>query len=452
MRRHRSAPPPIMRAIVRRASFCALLGGLLVGPSLWADTSKPQIAPIPIPNLPLGVVILPSGKALNLTVGIGSSAFRSQADAPGRIWLMTDRGPTIECADPRRVITSEADQLCGGDRNGRYFPLPGFAPSIYGVDIGIDLVARINVFIPLKGKSGRPISGRPPPLPALRNETAFAADGKTLPPDASGVDPEAFVRLADGTFWIAEEYGPSLLQVSPDGVVLRRLVPRNLAASFKDADYEVSATLPAIIGLRAPARGFGGLALSPDERFLFVMTKGALANPDVESARRSRFVRIFKIARDSGEAVAEYLYEMDDPGRFGADIEGRERPQNHVQASELVAIAEDRLIVLERIEKSARLHALTLSDSSLVPPVFDLPETLPSLEQSDRDRFAALGIVPLEKTLVIATDQIAGLPARLEGVAVLGPNELLVINDNEFGVDGGRSQLFRITLPEAVLR
>ena len=34
----------------------------------------------------------------------------------------------------------------------------------------------------------------------------------------------------------------------------------------------------------------------------------------------------------------------------------------------------------------------------------------------------------------------------------MAPDELVVINDNDYGVDGVRTQMFRITLPQPVLR
>jgi hypothetical protein len=34
----------------------------------------------------------------------------------------------------------------------------------------------------------------------------------------------------------------------------------------------------------------------------------------------------------------------------------------------------------------------------------------------------------------------------------MGPSELVIINDNDFGVDGVRTQMFRVTLPEPLIR
>lgn len=412
---------------------------------------KPVVTPIQVPNLSLGVVIFPNGKAINLSVGTGSGAYRSPNDIPGRVWLLTDRGPNIECNDARRIIGVETEQACPGNRNGRIFPLPGFVPAIYAADIGHDNVARINVYLPLKGKSGKPLSGRPPQGNG-RYETAYAIDGKLLAPDPSGVDPEGLVRLSDGSFWVADEIGPSLLHVASDGTVLKRLVPQGLQNEFKDADYDVVPSLPPILRYRALNRGFEALALSPDEKFLYVMLQGPLANPDNETARRSRNVRLWKIARETGEIAGQYYYQNDDIASYTGDADGRDRSQSRVVTSEMAAIAEDRLVVLERVDRHARFYAVQLSDENRVPRLFDNPEYGPGLEWMDAPQLGLRGVLPLGKSLLLDSEMAAGLPAKIEGLAITGPNELVVINDNDFGVDGVRTQMFRVTLPQPLIR
>lgn len=410
-----------------------------------------RVTPIQIANLPLGVVTFPNGKAMNLNVGMGSAAFRLSGDSQGRLWLMTDRGPSIPCAEVKKFVGMEPEQICAADRNGLLYPLPGFVPSIYAVDIGADNVARINVFIPLKGKSGRPVSGRTGTAGG-RGEVSLGIDGKVLPSDPSGLDPEAFVRLSDGTFWVAEEFGPSLVEVAGDGTIRRRLVPANAAADYKDADYDIAPALPPILRQRSQGRGFESLAISPDEKFLYAMMQSPLANPDAAASRHSRNIRIWKIVRETGQVVGQYLYQLDAPHRFRVDNEARERTREDVKVAEIVAIGEDRLMVLERIEKSARLFTIHLDEANRIPPEFDSLEMSPSLEILDGEALTMRGLAPLPKTLVLDTDTLPGLPARIEGVAVMAPNELIVINDNEFGIDGVRNQMFRIILPEPLFR
>ncbi len=90
-------PAPLALASAHRpvgvAAAAAILGcSLLFSLPLLAQADqqaesrpRPVITPVQMPNLSLGVVIFPNGKAINLSVGTGSSAYRSPNDIPGRV-------------------------------------------------------------------------------------------------------------------------------------------------------------------------------------------------------------------------------------------------------------------------------------------------------------------------------------------------------------------------------
>ncbi|MCA0400831.1 MAG: esterase-like activity of phytase family protein [Proteobacteria bacterium] len=446
-------PAPLVLALI--ALLPALPQALRAQVEKPSDGTAPRaiVTPIQIANLPLGVVTFPNGKAMNLVVSMGSAAFRQPGDVAGRLWFLTDRGPNIACTESKRLLNIDPEQSCAGDRNGRIYPLPGFVPSIYGVDLGADSSSRISIYLPLKTKSGKPISGRPnPPVNGERSEATFSIDGKPLPPDPSGIDPEAIIRLSDGTFWIAEEFGPSLLEVAADGTILRRLVPSNVAPALKDADYEIVPALPPILRQRMTGRGFEGLAVSPDQKHLYAMMQSPLVLPDAEAFRRSRNVRIWKIERESGEIVGQFLYQLDPVTAFRGDHDGRERAQQDVQISEIVAIGEDKLLVVERVDRTTRFFTVSINGGVRIPVEFNQIEANPALEILDGDSLALRGLLPLEKVLVLDSDTVPGLPSRIEGVAVTAPDELYLISDSDFGIDGARTQLVRVTLPVPSLK
>ena len=98
------------------------------------------------------------------------------------------------------------------------------------------------------------------PYPAVR-------EGDRLLTGAD-LDPETFRKVADGSYWIGEEFNPSLLHFSATGVMLAP--PFKLAGlSSTDNPSGDPATLPR-------SRGFEGMAISPDGKWLFPMLEGAV--------------------------------------------------------------------------------------------------------------------------------------------------------------------------------
>lgn len=82
------------------------------------------------------------------------------------------------------------------------------------------------------------------------------------------LDPESFVRVADGSYWIGEELNPALLHFGTDGVLL---APPFILTGLNSAGNPTGqpASLPR-------SRGFEGMAISPDGKWLYPMLEGAL--------------------------------------------------------------------------------------------------------------------------------------------------------------------------------
>ena len=96
------------------------------------------------------------------------------------------------------------------------------------------------------------------PYPAVR-------EGDRLLTGAD-LDPESFRKVADGSYWIGEEFNPSLLHFSATGLML---APPFKLAGLSSADNPSGepATLPR-------SRGFEGMAISPDGKWLYPMLEG----------------------------------------------------------------------------------------------------------------------------------------------------------------------------------
>jgi hypothetical protein len=74
------------------------------------------------------------------------------------------------------------------------------------------------------------------------------------------------------------------------------------------------------------------------------------------------------------------------------------------------------------------------------------------LEQLDLAAAEAAGAKPLAKTLLLDTDKIEGAPSKIEGVAVINPSELILVNDNDFAIAGDETKMIRVVLDSEVLK
>ena len=420
---------------LRAGGLAALiLGSLMIGPAAAQDI-KAQYYLSDDTLLRIGPFTFEGGKTINLTVGIGSGAWRGPKDPPNVIWTVGDRGPNIACSEFKEIVGMEFAP-CKGVQNGRVYPTPSYAPSIYRVMLLDNGTFRVTDVITLKDRDGMPLSGMLNPLKTAATENAMDGTGKPLPRELNGFDAEGIVRLADGTFWIGDENGPSIAHFSADGRMITRHVPQGTEGEFAGAKYDVKGTLPAILAKRPINRGIEFMAVSPDENFLYFIMQNALANPDVKTYQQAKNIRLFKIERASMKVVGEYVYTLDDPGTFRRDPSKR---QNDPRISELMAIGLDRLIVLERTDQTTKLYEVELGGATNIAGTrWDDATTLPSLEATT---VADAKITAVPKTLRLDTANFPDIVGKTEGMALLGDGALAVINDDDYGIAGGRTQI-----------
>ena len=376
-----------------------------------------------------------NGRTINLSVGIGSGAFRHPDDPPNVIWTVGDRGPNITCSEFKSVaqITPEG---CREIKNGRIYLTPSYAPSIYRVLLLDDGTFRVTDVITLKDRDGRPLNGMPNPLRSATTELPLDGHGKTLEQDVHGIDAEALIRLTDSSFWIADENGPSIVHVHGDGRIIARHVPHGTEPEYDGARYDVVGSLPAILAKRQSNRGIESLAISPDERYLYVMMQSPLANPDTAAFAKARNTRLLKIERTSMQVVGEYVYVMDDPQTFRRDPS--DSPADP-RVSEVLAVGPDRLIVLERTEKTTKLYEIDLASATNIHgSPWDDVRTQPTLEQVDPGNVL---IDPVTKKLRFDSADFPAVAGKTEGLALLENGAIVLINDDDFGISGAQTQI-----------
>lgn len=412
----------------------------------------------------LGSVSFANGPTLNLTLAVGSGAFRSVNDRPGPraeegdvFYTVTDRGPTIPCEDSAEVLGVPG--FCSGQ--GSIFAIPDFNPQIIQWQIsgvGTELTLSKVASIPLVGTNGQALNGLPNPYNNATSETAFDHSGNQMSQDANGVDPEALVQLENGRFWVAEEYGPSLMLVDTDGRVLRRHMPSGSTSSFGGVNYPVADNfIPGIFAKRRLHRGFEALAVSPDNTSLYAIMQSPLANPTAAEFEEGRIVRILKFSlnAESGEIIdidGEYLYRLDTPSQFGTlhdgagDVENGEfLPQSEVTINEALAVDEDYLAVVEQARNVSKIYRINLANAVSIlgsqwDSQFGSGSTLEQQYLVDDVPFVPkqLGFDSISKTLPVNIDPLG---ERIEGLALLNANFAVVTNDNNYGIGGERSRI-----------
>ena len=306
-------------------------------------------------DVSLGVITLENGSRMRLTLGLGSGLSQRAGDPKGTIWAIADRGPNLKIKPAIERYGLEHLKPLKKVDGAKIMPRPDIGPTICQLRLDGDTV-RLVRRIPLLGASGRAISGLPIPAGAADVEPAFDLKGNALGSDPSGADTEAIVALSDGTFWVGDEYGPSLLHVGPDGQVLQRWVPKGLEKALKGADYDVKPVLPAIALRRRINRGFEAVAVSPDERWLYLVFQSPLAHPGVAAFENARHVRIWKLDARTGAFSAQFLYPLDEPATFLRDQKAGDVALSDVKVSEVAVIGPDRLLILERISRTTKIY------------------------------------------------------------------------------------------------
>jgi hypothetical protein len=135
-------------------------------------------------------------------------------------------------------------------------------------------------------------------------------------------------------------------------------------------------------------------------------------------------VRLYKMDITSATHT-EYLYQIDAPHTFVKDNESKTRKQKDVKISEMVSIADDELLVLERVSSTTKFFKINLKNATPI-----------SAENS-----TSLVGTTVVKSKVFDSDLVDGLANKIEGIAPLGNNQYALINDNDFGIGGDDTKI-----------
>lgn len=258
--------------------------------------------------------------------------------------------------------------------NERPFLLPEFSPQIITLRTHLK-ENRFEVIdeLKLKKKNGMPLSG----LPNIRSEeNPVDTMGFMYSVDSDGLDTEALCLDDEGGFWVGDEYGPSLVHFNSDGKMQRRLLP------FSE--------LPKMYSERRPNRGFEGIAKDKNKIYGFMQSPLPID---------ASFSRIVEVDLESMKTSGEYFYEFEK----GMD-----------KISDSISLGDGHFLTIEHNGKQGEesqklLYKLTLGS----PDQFVTKELLLNLSETPFKN--------LEK---------------VEGLAVISANQVALVNDNDFQMNG----------------
>lgn len=254
---------------------------------------------------------------------------------------------------------------------------------------------------------------------AIKNETAL---GRTL--TGQDFDIESIQRANDGSLWIGDEFGPFVLHFSAGG----ELLDGPFATPGIQSDS--NPFIPAGTGNLPNSRGFEGMAVSTDGRYLYPMLEGALkTDPDPKLT-----LRIFEFDTYAKAFTGRtWKYRMDATANALGDLQ---------------AINDHELLIIERDGAQGPAAALK--------KIFKI-----DLARIDADGFVAkdevVNLLNIADPAGLSTSVPSPRPndfglgdpflfpfVTIEDVVVLSKRELLVINDNNFPFSTGRNP----TLPD----
>jgi hypothetical protein len=376
---------------------------------------------------------------LQLSAGFGSGLATRAGGATGEVWAISDRGPNIKLEDARVWYGWEAPAEWRDMHGAKLMPRPDIGPALALLQV-TDSSIELKRTLRLRDREGRLVTGLPVPESGHAEcEPVLDLQGRHLRPDSSGMDTEGLAVLEDGTFWAGEEYGPSLVRIGADGVVLERLVPEGV--ELPGAPCPVRAALPALAAKRHLNRGFEAVAVSPSNRLLYLAFQSPLAHPTHAEHEQARHVRVWQLDAE-GNPLSQFLYRFDEPATFCRDSDDGPVEPSDRKVCEITAIGEHLLLTLERASKTSKIYRVSIDPALALSPKHWRPETTPTVEQlSSSDE----PLPELRKELMFTSDDWPQVGADIEGMALLDPRTLLIVSDNDFGCEGKQTRFYRLT-------
>ncbi|MCC9608903.1 esterase-like activity of phytase family protein [Blastopirellula sp. JC732] len=304
--------------------------------------------------------------------GVPVIEFIGEAQISGTATDLSGHAESLENGEPQNRFGGISALEYTGVGN-RYIALPDRGPDDGATDYRcryqvVEIVVRPGTTVPVKvelkethmlcdGK-GRPFVGA---------STAIECTEKC----AGRFDPEGIRVLANGRKYLADEYGPLVIELDADDHETRRFtMPSHLCVSRPSASPQEENEGNS--SGRVFNRGMEGLAISQDRQKLYGIMQSSLLQDGVRTPSgkiMGRYSRLIEIDVASG-AIREFAYPMEDPS-YGI--------------SEILECGPGQFLVLERDGKQGEeakyrhLNWIDLSGATDIAQIDALPaDALPA--------------------------------------------------------------------------
>jgi hypothetical protein len=263
----------------------------------------------------------------------------------GTFYVLPDRGYNVEGTTDYRARLNKVSV--------KFRPIEGAATESAAAE-GNAIMLKVEDTILLTDAAGEPMSGLDPSEGGVK---PAAGAIPALPQTVNGrvaLDPEGIVLLADGSFFISDEYGPYIYRFSPTGKMLSAIRPLDAIIPKRQGRDHFSANAPAADAKkpnpenpetgRQNNQGFEGLALAPDGKHLVTILQSATRQDGGDKPETRNYTRVFYYDitnPDQAKLVRHYVVSLP----VFDNAEGKKRV---AAQSELLALDDSRFLLLCR--------------------------------------------------------------------------------------------------------
>ena len=272
----------------------------------------------------------------------------------------------------------------------------------------------------LKDQEGHELSGLPNFIGEGGDEIPIESSGRLLPADPMGLDTESIALDRDGSYWMTEEYRPSILHFTAAGRLLTRWTPLGSEPSMG------LAILPKHFSKRRLNRGFEGVAI--DNNLIYAFLQSGFKGEDGST-------RILAVEKAAGAAQAEYLYPFEVTPTGWAKVD---------KISDAVSVGNGIFYVIEQNESTGvdafrRIYRIDVRGATNILSLPAPEQTITSERFCQKERVTLDRencVLPVRKEFVADLAELGMRDSdKAEGLTIIDPSTLAVVNDNDFGVE-----------------